>query len=222
MYLGNTAIKRQLMKDKFVVGDLVNKRNVAALLFASVGGLLLIVTGYHGVSTGFWGLAIQIAISLSPDPLITNILLFGLSLLTFFSFLGGWTVLIGCLLLLIGRRRSSFYFIGIGAGLSLMGLVWNLFQIWVQSAGNPGIFMNNFLLFFFIRYQGLAWFGAIFAVIGQELIQIGKDQAEEPVDIHTKQTTPPESADELLVESSEPEAVNPLPGDKGGSRESNS
>lgn len=169
----------------------MQKRNIAAVIFAAIGGILLLVTGYNGVSTGFWGWAIQIAISISPHPLITNILVIGFSLLTFLSFLGGWTVLIGCLLLLIGRHRSAFYFVGIGAGLSLMGLIWNLFQIWVQSSGVPINFMANFLNFFFSKYQGLAWMGAIFTVIGQELIRTGKDKTEDEAAEKTDKTASP-------------------------------
>ncbi len=157
----------------------MQRRNIAALFVGTLSGLMLILTGYHGISTGFWGLAIQIAILLSPSPLITNILVIALSILTFLAFLGGWTILIGCLLLLIGRHRSGFYFIGIGAGLSLMGLIWNLAQMWLTSVGDPVNFWITFLDFFISKYQGVAWLGAIFAVISQELIRIGKEEPEE-------------------------------------------
>jgi len=149
----------------------MNKRNVAALIFATLGGIILIFTGYYGTSTGFWGWAILIAINISPSQLITDILVIVLSLLVFFSFMGGWTVLIGCLFLLVGRHRTGFYLIAIGAGMSLMGLIWNIAQMWVLGTLN--------LVTFLSKYQGLAWIGAIFAVIGQELIRFGKDKTEE-------------------------------------------
>jgi hypothetical protein len=149
----------------------MNRRNVAAFGVALLGGAILILTGYYGTSTGFWGWAILIAISISPNPLITNILLFVLSILVFLSFMGGWTVLIGCLLLLLGRHRTGYYLISIGAGLSLMGLVWNLAQMWILGTLDLATFMN--------KYQGLAWIGVILAIVGQELIRFDKDKTEE-------------------------------------------
>ncbi len=167
----------------------MNKRNVAALFFAAMGGTILIFTGYYGTSTGFWGLAIQILISISPNQLITDILIIVLSFLSFISFMGGWTVLIGCLFILLGRHRTAFYFIIIGAGMSLMGLIWNLVQMWILGTLNLATFLS--------QYQGLAWLGAIFAIIGQELIRFGKDKPEEnpleePLDEHVQQERPDE------------------------------
>lgn len=152
----------------------MQRRNIAALIFAALSGTILIITGYNGVSTGFWGWAIQIAINISVNPFITQLLVIAFSLLVFFSFLGGWTVLVGCLLLLLKRYRTAFYLIGIGAGLSLMGLIWNVVQLWVFGTLDFATFMS--------KYQGLAWVGAIFAVIAEELIQIPKNRTKDKED----------------------------------------
>ncbi len=152
----------------------MQRRNVAALIFASLSGILLITTGYNGVSTGFWGWAILIAINISPNPFVTQLLVIAFSILVLFSFLGGWTVIIGCVLLLLKRYRTAFYLIGIGAGLSLMGLIWNVAQLWIFGTLDLATFMS--------KYQGLAWIGAIFAVIAEELIQMPKNQTKDKED----------------------------------------
>ncbi|MFX1577808.1 MAG: hypothetical protein ACFFCF_11645 [Promethearchaeota archaeon] len=149
----------------------MQKRNIAALVFALVGGIILIVTGYYGTSTGFWGWAILIAISLSPNQIITNILVIVLLLLVLLSFMGGWTVVIGCILLLLGRHRTATYFIGIGAGMSLMGLIWNLAQMWLLGTLDLATFLT--------KYQGFAWVAVIFTMIGQELVRYGKEETDE-------------------------------------------
>jgi hypothetical protein len=152
----------------------MHKRNIAAMIFALIGGILLIATGYYGTSTGFWGWAIQIAIGLSPDPLITDILIIVLSILAFLSFMGGWTVLLGCLLLPLGRHRTAVHIIGIGAGMSLMGLLYNLVQMYLLGSLDLATFMS--------KYQIFAWVAVIFTMIARELIRYGKaTPKEEPL-----------------------------------------
>jgi hypothetical protein len=151
----------------------MHKRNIAAMIFALIGGILLIVTGYYGTSTGFWGWAIQIAISISPDPLITDILIIALSILAFLSFMGGWTVLLGCLLLPLGRHRTAVHIIGIGAGMSLLGLLYNLVQMYLLGSLD--------LVTFLSKYQSFAWFAVVFTIIARELIRYGKEAPKEEV-----------------------------------------
>ncbi len=164
----------------------MHKRNIAALFFAGIGGAILIITGYYGTSTGFWGWAIQIAILISPNPLITDILIIGLSILSFLSFMGGWTVLLACLLIVLGRHRTAVYLIGIGAGMSLMGLLWNLAQMYLLGSLDLATFMS--------KYQGLAWAGVIFAMISRELIRYGKDEPEEESLDETQEEGVPEGS----------------------------
>ncbi|MHA2405413.1 MAG: hypothetical protein ACXACH_01520 [Candidatus Hermodarchaeia archaeon] len=149
----------------------MHKRNIAAMIFALIGGVLLIATGYYGTSTGFWGWAIQIAISLSPNQLISDILVIVLLFLAILSFLGGWTVLIGCLLLPLGRHRTAVHIIGIGAGMSLMGLLFNLVQMYLLGSLDLATFLS--------KYQSLAWVAVIFTIIARELIRYGKDTPKE-------------------------------------------
>ena len=163
------------------------------MIFALIGGILLIFTGYYGTSTGFWGWAIQIAISLSPDPLITNILIIALSILAFLSFMGGWTVLLGSLLLPLGRHRTAVHIIGIGAGMSLMGLIYNLIQMYLLGSLDLATFLS--------KYQVFAWFAVIFTMIARELIRYGKDTPkeeplQEPEEDELPQEVPEESPED--------------------------
>ena len=167
------------------------------MIFALIGGALLIVTGYYGTSTGFWGWAIQIAISLSPDPLITNILVIALSILAFLSFMGGWTVLLGCLLLPLGRHRTAVHIIGIGAGMSLMGLLYNLVQMYLLGSLD--------VLTFLSKYQGLAWAAVVFTIIARELIRYGKETPkEEPLQEPQEAEVP----EEVSIDSDAPEIAD--------------
>ena len=188
----------------------MHKRNIAALFFAGIGGTILILTGYYGTSTGFWGWAIQIAIAISPNPLITDILVIGLSILSFLSFMGGWTVLLGCLLIVLGRHRTAVYLIGIGAGMSLMGLIWNLAQMYLLGSLDLATFLS--------KYQGLAWAGVIFAMIARELIRYGKDKSEEESLNETQEEGIPEASPDEPAASE----ISTDKGDVGGQGESNS
>lgn len=174
----------------------MHKRNIVALFFCIIGGILLIVTGYVGTSTGFWGWAILIAISISPNQLITDILVITLSILAFLSFMGGWSVLLGCLFLVLGRHRTAVHIIGIGAGMSLLGLVYNLAQMYVLGTLDLATFMS--------KYQGLAWVAVVFTIIGREFIRYGKSEDNlEPVQESPEDQVPQASNEE----SAEPEIV---------------
>ena len=191
-------------------GDYVHKRNIAAFFFFGIGGVFLILTGYIGTSTGFWGWAILIAISISPNQLISDILVIVLSILAFLSFMGGWTVLLGCLLLILGRHRTAVHIIGIGAGMSLLGLIYNLAQMYVLGTLDLATFLS--------RYQGLAWLGVIFTIFGRELIRYGKKEDEEqpmqePPDDEPPETSPKDSVEQVLSTDE---------GDEDATREPNS
>lgn len=148
----------------------MQRRNIIAVILGVIGGVLLIYSGYQGATAGFWGWAIQFVINLNLNPLLTQVLMVVLSIITFLSFLGGWTVLAGTGLLVLRRHRLAFYVMGIGAGLSLMSLVWNIIQLW--------LFQSFTIQAFLARYQGFGWLGAILAVIAQEFIQVPSNEEE--------------------------------------------
>jgi hypothetical protein len=174
------------------------------MIFGLIGGILLIITGYYGTSTGFWGWAIQIAISLSPNQLITDILIIVLSILAFLSFMGGWSVLLGCLLLSLGRHRTAVHIIGIGAGMSLMGLIYNLIQMYLLGSLDLATFIS--------KYQTFAWLAVIFTMIARELIRYGKDTPKEESLQEPQENEPPE---EVTEENPKDPAVSIITDDEG-------
>ncbi len=183
----------------------MHKRNIAAMIFALIGGILLIVTGYYGTSTGFWGWAIQIAISLSPNPLVTDILIIVLSILAFLSFMGGWTVLLGCLLLPLGRHRTAVHIIGIGAGMSLLGLIYNLIQMYLLGSLDLATFMS--------KYQVFAWVAVIFTMVARELIRYGKGTPKEEPPQEPQEDDLPEEIPEESLEVPDASVVTDDEGD---------
>lgn len=175
------------------------------MIFALIGGILLIVTGYYGTSTGFWGWAIQIAISLSPNPLVTDILIIVLSILAFLSFMGGWTVLLGCLLLPLGRHRTAVHIIGIGAGMSLLGLIYNLIQMYLLGSLDLATFMS--------KYQVFAWVAVIFTMVARELIRYGKGTPKEEPPQEPQEDDLPEEIPEESLEVPDASVVTDDEGD---------
>lgn len=89
------------------------------------------------------------------------VFLFGLNYL---AMLGGWTVLLGCVFVLLRRYSIGALLMGLGAGLSLFALIWNLVQMWIAGTLTLAEFLN--------RFQGIAWAGAILSVVAQELVKI--------------------------------------------------
>ncbi len=139
------------------------KRNVVAIILGLISGVILILTNTYS-SLGFIPYVPQIAQFFGLAPAFTNIIMIFLFGLNYLAMLGGWTVIMGCGLILLRRYRTGALLMGLGAGLSLLSLIWNLAQMWIAGTLTLAEFLS--------RFQGAAWAGAIMSVIAQELVKI--------------------------------------------------
>lgn len=151
------------------------RRNALAVILGVLSGLLLVVTGTVG-SPGFLAWVPIIAAAFGLPPPWTSLLNLFLSAIVFLALLGGWTVIAGCILVALGRCRTGAWLMSVGAGLSLVSLIWNLAQMWIAGSLTFAMFLG--------RFQGWAWVGAILSVIAQELVKLRRSKkrkaAEEP------------------------------------------
>jgi hypothetical protein len=90
----------------------------------------------------------------------------------------------------------------IGAGVSLIGLIWKLMNIAIQwlvyndFLGAVNNFANNF--------QGIAWIGAILAVVAQEWVKIPKKKPEVTEEVLEEPGEEPEPITEPAEEEPQP------------------
>ena len=139
------------------------KRNVAAIVLGLISAAILILTNTVG-SLGFLLEIPAVLYGFGLSGIILEFLVFVLLGLNFLALLGGWTVILGCLLILLRRYSAGAFLMSLGAGLSLLALIWNLVQMFIAGTLTLAEFLN--------RFQGIAWVGAIMSVIAQELVKI--------------------------------------------------
>jgi hypothetical protein len=136
---------------------------VAAIVLGLISAVILILTNTVG-SLGFLLEIPAILYGFGLSGIIVDFLYYILLGLNYLALLGGWTVILGCLLVLVGRYNIGAFLMSLGAGLSLLALIWNLAQMFVAGTLTLTEFLN--------RFQGIAWVGAILSVIAQELVKI--------------------------------------------------
>lgn len=143
-----------------------------AIILGVISGLLLVVTNTVG-SPGFLAWVPIIAAAFGLPPPWTDLLNLFLSAIVFLALLGGWTVILGCILVALGRHRTGAWLMSLGTGLSLVSLVWNLAQLWIAGSLTFAAFLS--------RFQGWAWAGAILSVIAQELVKLPRSKKSNAV-----------------------------------------
>lgn len=130
-----------------------------------IGGAILVITGAVG-SAQFYILLIQTAKTyLGSNTILLNFLeLFFIILAS----LGGITVIIGSILIGIGRRRIGGWLIGIGAGISLSTLLLKIVLLgpYIQELVKTQKFIEAITLFGFeIGLMGLGVFLSFLAML---------------------------------------------------------
>ena len=139
-------------------------RNMHSFLLCLIGGILIILQGWIG-SIGFFEklTLIQTIPELQPIYPIIEILLY---ILTAIAGLGGIAVVIGGILLTTDRVGTGKFIVGLGAGMSLIGLIINLVQsIWIAGTAAPLIDFAREAI------QTLGWIGIILSIIGRRTVR---------------------------------------------------
>ncbi len=141
-------------------GDTVHRRNIIAVILGIITGILLILLGvanpldYAGYIIFVWNL-------LGLPPELLPIALFVNAVLQWLASFGGITVIVGAILVVLKLERIGRFLIGIGAGMSLLTLLWRIISIFMGLAPLESLF---------IGFNGLLGIALILAIITEEII----------------------------------------------------
>lgn len=176
------------------------RRNAIPVLLGIISGVILVLTNTRH-STGYLVWAQLFIGALRVTSPISDIILLFLSFIELLALLGGGTVLLGSILVMARLHRIGAWIMSIGAGVSLIGLIWKLMNIAIQwlvyndFLGAVNNFANNF--------QGIAWIGAILAVVAQEWVKIPAKKPKVPEEPLEEISEEPEPKSEPTKEESE-------------------
>lgn len=138
------------------------RRNIAAVFLGLITGTLLILSGYtNPIDYSSHILTVWNLLSLPPQYL--PIALLANSILQWFGSFGGLTVIAGALLVAAKIQRIGRWLVGIGAGMSLLTLVWRLVREFMGLAP-PGSALSVF--------TGVIGVAVVLAIITEELIVV--------------------------------------------------
>jgi hypothetical protein len=153
----------------------MRKRNIIGVILAVIAGFALILAGY-AVDAGilFYLEQIWILLGLPPD-LWPFVLIFN-SILDFIALGGGFTVIIGAIVVIIGWEGWGRWLIKVGTGISILSMLWRIGKfviLFIQA--NPGFLLIDLVLetiFFTLNIflaNPVGW-ALILSIIAQELI----------------------------------------------------
>ena len=136
-------------------------KNQIPILFAFIGGILLVQTAWVG-SVGF--LADIATYAMTYFPTSAEVVTFILNVLVYIAGLGGIAVVIGGILFLMNRIGTGKFIIGLGAGIGLIGLIIMLVE--AVMAGGVEALLDVVTLI----SQSIAWIGVILSIIARRTV----------------------------------------------------
>lgn len=138
------------------------KSNVPGFL-AIIAGVIALITGLVG-SAGFYAAVFAVAADLAPASWL--ILGWVLVILDFLASLGGITVIIGGVLILAYKLGLGKFLIGLGIGMSLIGII---ITIVIAAVGGAVIGAIIYLIAVIITLKGIA---IVLAIIARQITRI--------------------------------------------------
>jgi len=144
-------------------------KNLIWILLCFLGGILMIIGSAIGSAVFYVYLANLLSFYISPDfmPLVSVILI----ILEYIAFFGGYSVIVGAILILINQIRLGKIIIMVATSFGMLGLVVYI-STWIL--GSPGITVSpavqailNQMYSLFTYNAGFAFTGTILAVIGR-------------------------------------------------------
>ena len=112
-------------------------RNKQAMFIALIAGILLLVSGLSGFAT--WETIKEFVTQHVTDNKIVQIVF---AVLIFIASLGGIAVIIGGLLIGKDKVRTGKFFIMLGAGLGLIGLIFSIIIAYKEESLRIGSFLS--------------------------------------------------------------------------------
>ncbi len=156
-------------------------KNLTWILMCFLGGILMIIGSAIGSATFYVYLANLVSSYISPDfiPLVNIIL----TVLMFIAFYGGYSVIVGAILILINQIRIGKIIIMVATSFGMLGLIIFV-GVWIL--GHPSITVSPAvqaillqMYSYFTFNSGFAFIGTILAVIGRYGIKKPKKEEKE-------------------------------------------
>ena len=135
---------------------MLTRRNQVAVVLSIVAGVLLIVSGSHG-TTGTYGIILDQLNLVTQDPLILSVVSIVARILTVFTAVGGFLVLVGGYRLYQNHGSTGKLLISLGGG---VGIPWLLLLIFLSR------FFGG-IMFSIAEHSVIGWTGVILAVIAR-------------------------------------------------------
>lgn len=144
-------------------------KNLIWILLCFLGGILMIIGSAIGSAVFYVYLADLVSSYISPEfmPLVSVILI----VLEYIAFYGGYSVIVGAILILINQIRLGKIIIMVATSFGMLGLV---FYVGIWILGYSGIAVSpavqailDQMYSLFIYNTGFAFTGTILAVIGR-------------------------------------------------------
>ena len=137
-------------------------RNRVSVALALIGGFLLFQVGWVG---GIGFIDDIAAYAILYFPAIADLMTMLLTALLYIASLGGIAVIIGGILIAMGREGTAKFIIGLGAGIGLIGLIIMLIEAYM--AGGVAALMDVVTLI----SQSIAWIGVILSIMARRTIR---------------------------------------------------
>ena len=118
-------------------GNIMKSDNSKAMAVAILAGILLLIAGVSGVAT--WKTIKDFVTAHIMDNSIVQIVFV---ILIFIASLGGIAVIAGGLLIGKDKVRTGKFFISLGAGLGLIGLIFSIVVAYVEDNLTVGSFLS--------------------------------------------------------------------------------
>ncbi len=144
-------------------------KNLTSILLCFLGGILMIIGSATGSAEFYFYLANLVSSYISPElmPLVAIIL----TILEYISFYGGYSVVVGAILIFLNQIRLGKIIISVATIFGMIGLV---FYIGMWILGHPAISVSptvqailNQMCSMFTYNSGIAFTGTALAVLGQ-------------------------------------------------------
>lgn len=156
-------------------------KNITWILLCFLGGILMVIGSATGSAVFYVYLANLASSYISPDfmPLVASIL----TVLEYISFFGGYSVIVGAILILIKQIRLGKIIITVATGFGMLGLV---FYAGTWILGISGIAVSpavqailNQMYSLFTYNSGMVFTGTALAVLGRYGIKKPKKREKE-------------------------------------------
>jgi ribosomal protein L40E len=185
-------------------------KNITSILLCFLGGALMIVGSATGSATFYFYLTTLFSSYISPEfmPLVASIL----TVLEYIAFYGGYSVIVGAILILINQIRLGKIIIMVATGFGMLGLVFYAGTYILGISGiavSPAVQTILIQIYTMFTYNsGLAFSGTAIAVVGR--FGIEKPKKEEK-DVSTEKAKSKDSIAENLDSKFCPKCGEKLP-----------